>query len=100
MYNFEIGSARLKLIENSRIVYNTSNNKQKFKYVKSYNCIYGLYWFILKMQIYSILNGYKIVNMCSCGNMIIGKAERCPTCLKLYDTFRHNIENHAKSKEN
>ncbi len=92
MYNFEISDVRCELIENSRIIYNTSNANLKYKYVKTYRTVYGLYWFILKMQIYSMLNGYRIVNMCSCGNMILGKAERCPNCLKLYDSYRHTIK--------
>ena len=102
MSQYEIGAGKLILIEHSKLNYNSSSNnpKDKYRYTKYFDNIYGLYWFILKMQIYSILNGYRIVNMCSCGNMITGKADRCSSCRKLYDTFRHNIENQEKRKKN
>lgn len=50
--------------------------------------IYGFYLFVIKMAIYSAGNGFQIVNMCPCGEVIDGKSDLCKSCNKMNDTRR------------
>ena len=91
MYLYEIHDVKLLLVEHSRLSY-----EQDYNFVKSFHYVFGLYWFILKMYIYSITHSYKIINICGCGSLITSRADRCDNCKRLYDAYRKQIERHPE----
>lgn len=93
MKTYEINA---KFREQTEISYNTVSHKVEFARV--YESIYSLYWFILKMQILCFSNGYKFINLCSCGNVIIGKATLCSPCNLAKDARRNREKRENKKK--
>lgn len=69
-----------------------SNGKLNYKpkLVRCFENVYSFYIFVIKMAIYASGNGFSIVNMCGCGNVIDGKADNCTDCFKMADANRKN----------
>lgn len=87
----QIYEVNAKFKEQTEIIYN--NNKLEI--VRVYENIYSLYWFILKMQLLCMSNKYKFINLCSCGNVIIGKSKRCEICKLAWDAHRKREQRKA-----
>jgi hypothetical protein len=66
------------------------NNKvvKTLNFKKCFDNIYSFCIYVIKMGIYCAGNGFQIINMCSCGEVILGKAELCTACSKMYDVKR------------
>lgn len=85
-----------KLGEQSKLKFNDYSHKVEI--TRCYNDIYSLYWFILKMQLLSYSNNNSFINLCGCGEVILGRSKRCDLCKNLHNTNRKR-EQRRKIKE-
>lgn len=93
----QIYEVNAKFREQTEIMYNSE--RHKLENVRVYDNIYSLYWFILKMQLLCMSNNYKFINLCSCGNVIVGKATRCEICKLAWDAHRKREQRKKTSQK-
>lgn len=91
MKTYEPSSYSPPLLEHTELKYNP--NDQKVETYRTFDSIFSLYWFILKLQIMAISNNTTLINLCGCGEVILGKGDFCKIC-----TLAHRAENKRKQR--
>ena len=74
------------------------NKDGEVKAYRIFDSIFALYWFLLKLQIIAITNNTTLIDLCGCGEVIIGKDDFCPIC-KLAHKAKNKREQRSKAKE-